>query len=67
MTDLLETLNEIQSMNPSIGIGKITRQRLRAEKRRMQKEKRSQMKREIMKNKILGGSSILHSWRNIEI
>lgn len=40
-------------------IGRITRQRLRAEKRRMQKEKRSEMKQDALRNKTQGGAAII--------
>lgn len=56
--DLVQQLNAIQETDGR-GFGKITRQRLRQEKRRMQKEKRSQMKQTAMKMKIPGGAAAI--------
>lgn len=57
--DLVKELNEIQNEGKS-DFGKITRQRLRREKRIMQKERRSQAKQAFMQNKILGGAAAVY-------
>lgn len=57
--DLVKELNDIQSEGRGT-FGKITRQRLRQEKRAMQKEKRSQMKQTAMQNRTIGGAAAIY-------
>ncbi len=64
MTDLVKAINNSNDEVLSRGLGKITRQRLRAEKRKMLKERRSFQKAAAMKNVEMGGSSKI---RNLEV
>ena len=57
MTNLVDAINNSNENVLSKKLGKITRQRLRAEKRKMLKEKRSFLKNAAMTNKEMGGSA----------